>query len=66
METSYKELADLVAEIYADKDWHKLSDRERRVVKILEEMGYLKRNNPANGFVGKVTLRVEQLKLAIA
>lgn len=42
-----------VAEIYAGKDWHKLSPKERNVVRMLEENGYIAPNKPENGFVGK-------------
>lgn len=48
-----KEICKRVAEIYAGRDWHKLSSEEKDLVKMLEKGGYVILNNPANGFVGK-------------
>lgn len=42
-----------VAEHFAGKDWHKLSMKEREIVADLEQAGWLVRNEPPNGFVGK-------------
>ena len=47
------EICKKVAEIYAGKDWHKLSSKERDLIVMLEKSGYLTPNNPPNGFVGK-------------
>jgi hypothetical protein len=49
-----KEICKKVAEIYAGKDWHKLSAKEKDLVKMLEKGGYIIPNTPANGFVGQV------------
>ena len=48
------EICKKVAEIYAGKDWHKLSSKEKELVSMLEKSGYLVANKPPNGFVGKV------------
>ena len=48
-----KEICRKVAEIYAGKDWHKLSSKEHELVKLLEEGGHIIPNKPVNGFVGK-------------
>lgn len=53
MTTPYTELAGLVAQVYAGKDWHSLSETERKIVKQLEATRCLSVNEPANGFVGK-------------
>lgn len=49
--------ADLIsrkaAEACAGEDWHRMSEAETMLVKVLEEGGYIIPNNPANGFVGK-------------
>jgi hypothetical protein len=42
-----------VAELFAEQDWHELSWKEREIVTDLEQLGYLVRNNPTTGFVGK-------------
>ncbi len=47
-----EEIIEKVAEIYANKDWHKLSKKEEYMVALLEKYGYTIPNNPANGFVG--------------
>ncbi len=48
-----KEIGKKVAEIYAGRDWHKLSSKELELVKLLEGAGHIIPNDPANGFVGK-------------
>ena len=48
------EICKIVAEIYAGKDWHKLSSKEQELVKMLEKSGYIIPNKPENGFVGKI------------
>ncbi|KKP98929.1 MAG: hypothetical protein US71_C0001G0096 [Parcubacteria group bacterium GW2011_GWD2_38_12] len=48
-----KEICKMVAEIYAGKDWHKISVKEEKLVALLEKGGYTIPNKPANGFVGK-------------
>jgi len=48
------EICKKVAEIYAERDWHKLSGQERELVKLLEDAGYIIPNAPADGFTGKV------------
>jgi len=48
-----EEICKIAAEIYAGKDWHKLSKKEKDLVALLEEAGYIIPNNPVNGFVGK-------------
>jgi hypothetical protein len=42
------------ASMYAGKDWHKLSPKEKELIKMLEKSGYIVSNNPANGFVGEL------------
>ncbi len=46
-----KEICKKVAEIYAGEDWHKLSPKEKELVRLLEKGGYIIPNKPANGFV---------------
>lgn len=46
-----KEICKIVAKIYADKDWHKLSSDEVKLVDSLKKAGYIKAT--ASGFVGK-------------
>ncbi len=53
----FTQLASLVAKVYAGKDWHALSLREREIVGILELTGYLVVNDPPNGFVGPAVPR---------
>lgn len=48
-----KEISKKAAEIYARKDWHKLSAEERDLVRMLERGRYILLNKPENGFVGK-------------
>ncbi len=48
-----REICTKVSKIYAGRDWHKLSNKERELVKLLEECGYIALNDPANGFVGR-------------
>lgn len=43
-----------IASIYAGRDWHKLSMRERELVKDLEEAGWISVNQPPSGFVGRL------------
>ena len=50
-----KEISKKVAEIYTGKDWHKLSRKEEELVSLLEKGGYIIPNNPANGFVGRLS-----------
>lgn len=52
MDMKLDALAREVAREYAGKDWHKLSARQREIVRLLEELRYLRVNKPANGFVG--------------
>lgn len=49
-----KEISVKTAEIYAGEDWHKLSPKEKELVKLLEKGGYIIPNYFVNGFVGKV------------
>lgn len=49
-----REISKKVAEIYAGEDWHKLSSKEKELVKLLEKGGYIIPNKPDNGFVGKI------------
>ncbi|MFC1731269.1 hypothetical protein ACFL6I_13125 [candidate division KSB1 bacterium] len=55
-----QEIAKAAARIYAGKDWHKLSEAERKLVKLLEEVGLIIPNEPANGSVGKIVPRLRQ------
>lgn len=54
-----------VAELYADKDWHKLSVDEQKVVKGLEKAGYFAKNKTTNGFVGKLNEDLPELPLKV-
>lgn len=47
-----KEICKMVAKIYAGKNWHKLSSKEKNLICLLEKFGYIIPNNPTNGFVG--------------
>lgn len=49
-----KEICKKAAEVYAGRNWHKLSQEERALVELLRRGGYIKPNDPPNGFVGKV------------
>jgi hypothetical protein len=49
------QIAEHAAKSLQGKDWHKLSIRDRELVNLLEDGGYLIPNVPANGFVGKAT-----------
>ena len=53
-------IARKAAQIYAGSDWHKLSTKEKELVAMLESRGYLTRNTPANGFVGKIGLKLKK------
>jgi hypothetical protein len=53
MTSNENKICKKVAELFAEKDWHELSWKEREIVTELEQAGYLIRNNPTNGFVGK-------------
>ncbi|EKD89533.1 MAG: hypothetical protein ACD_33C00046G0014 [uncultured bacterium] len=52
----FVQLQILLSELYAGKDWHKLTRREELLCKLLEDAGYLVVNNPPNGFIGKAKL----------
>ena len=45
---------EIMAEMLSGRDWHKMSKRERQLVVLLEQSGHLEKNEPTNGFVGKV------------
>lgn len=47
-----KEICQRAAEVFAGRDLHKMSGRERDLVKLLEENGYLIPYKPATGFAG--------------
>lgn len=49
-----KEICKKAAQVYANRDWHKLSEKERELVALLGKAGFIIANSPANGFVGKV------------
>lgn len=55
--SAYGKLCNTLARHYAGKDWHKLSIRERRIVRMLEKNERLSVNNPPDGFVGKFRRR---------
>lgn len=61
-----EKIASLAAAIYKGKDWHTLTQEERELVAALEQMGYLSRNDPSNGFVGKVQLPLKFNELEVA
>ena len=48
------DLAAIIAKMYAERNWYKLSADEREIVKLLEESGHLTTHNSVAGFVGKV------------
>ena len=48
-----KEICKKVSEIYAGRNWHKLSPDEKALVEMLRRGGYIIPNDPPNGFVGK-------------
>lgn len=50
----FEKIAKIAAKLYSGRDWHKLSQEERGLVKSLEESGLITLNSPANGFVGRV------------
>ena len=60
-----EKIAFLAASIYKGKDWRTLTQEERELVATLEQMGYLSRNEPPNGFVGKVQLPLKFNELEI-
>ena len=45
-----------LALMFSERDWHKLSEHERVIIKDLEAAGYLKKKDVANGFVGEAIL----------
>jgi len=51
-----KRIIRLTATIYSGKDWHQLTQEERELVGLLQELGYIISNNPDDGFVGKACL----------
>ena len=48
----HRQIGRTAAEIYTNKDWHRLSAKERELILQLEEAGYIVRNKPVNGLVG--------------
>ena len=40
------------ANLYANRDWHRLTKDEEDLTDALEDLGYLIKHNPPNGFVG--------------
>ena len=40
------------AKLYANRDWHRLTKEEEVLTDALEDLGYLIKHNPPNGFVG--------------
>ena len=49
--------ANKAARVYQGRDWHDLSPDERGLCTFLELSGYLMKNDPPNGFVGRETIR---------
>ena len=50
-------LAELTADTLTGEVWRKLSSRQKKLVTILEEEGFLLPNTPSNSFVGRVPYR---------
>jgi len=50
-----RDICKKAAEVYAGRDWHKLSPEEKALVELLRRSGYIKPNDPPNGFVGKAS-----------
>lgn len=51
----------LMSQVYEGKDLHKLSMKEHELIRLLEEVGLILPNLPANGFVGKFSPAVAEL-----
>jgi hypothetical protein len=49
----YKAVCQETAKLFAERDWRGLSTLEKNVVSALTDLGFLERNKPLNGFVGK-------------
>jgi len=52
-ETTPESICLELARLYSGRDWHALSFVQKKLVSDLEKIGYLKPNEPVNGFVGK-------------
>jgi len=59
----YLSLEALCAVVFSSRDWHRLTSCEQEIVRRLEKGGYIIPNNPADGFVGAVSLRRDQEQL---
>ena len=44
-----------IARKFTGREYHRLSDNEREIVKILEDSGYLSVRRPSDGFIGEVS-----------
>ncbi len=60
---SRRTLEELCAIVYARTDWHRLTSTESEIVDRLESSGHLTINNPANGFVGSVSIPLENVEV---
>jgi hypothetical protein len=50
----YKAVCQETAKLFTGRDWHQLTTLEKNVVSALTDLGFLERNIPPNGFVGRI------------
>ena len=50
--TTKDDICRFAAKLYANRDWHRLKKEEEDLTDALEDLGYLIKHNPINGFVG--------------
>ena len=54
-------IAETAARAYARRDYHKLTNNDLELVRLLVQGGYIRPNNPFNGFIGDA-IDVEERK----